>query len=158
MAGRERKLTINAEELEAALLDSEDSDSDLYAENGFLRQTLGEAFDIAAAKGCFVRIPGPRELFIDIDSEEANANFERLLKACPGDLVERVDRTPSPSGRPGHYHIVVTIGRDLKSDSERVLLQACLGSDPMRELLSWRRIENGSDSASVSIFFEKAPQ
>lgn len=152
-------MTISTEELEAALLDSEDSDAgDDYEQKGFLRQTLEEAIDIASAKGCVVRIPGPRELFLDIDSEEANANFERLRKACPAGLIGRVDRTPSPSGRPGHYHIVVTLLRDLKSDSERVLLQACLGSDPMRELLSWRRIENGSDSASVSIFFEKAPQ
>ncbi len=128
---------------------------DEYAEKGFLRQTLDEAIEIATAKGCTVRIPGPRELFIDIDSVESGANFDRLLKACPSGLVQRVDRAPSPSRAPGHEHIVVTINRDLKGDSERVLLQAVLGSDPMRELLSWRRIENGSDSASVSIFFEK---
>jgi hypothetical protein len=149
---------LDYEQLEAAaLLDAEDTGTDdEYGESGFLRQTLEEAFEIAAGKGCVVRVPGPRELFIDIDSDEANVSFERLRKACPADLIDRVDRTPSPSGRPGHYHIVVRLNRDLRDDRERVLLQAVLGSDPMRELLSWRRIENGSDSASVSIFFEKA--
>ncbi len=149
-------MSVTTEELEAALLDSEDSGTqDEYEAKGFLRQTLAEALAIAAEKGCVVRVPGPRELFIDIDSEEANANFERLLKACPPGLVERFERAPSPSGAPGHYHVVVLLSRDVKSDTERVLLQAVLGSDPMRELLSWRRIENGSDSASVSIFFER---
>lgn len=146
-------------EAEVALLDAEDPGPQdaTYEEQGFLRQTLAEAIEIAAEKGCVVRIPGPRELFLDIDSEDANANFDRLLKALLAGFVQRVDRAPSPSGSPGHEHIVVTLNRDLKGDTERVLLQAALGSDPMRELLSWRRIENGSDSASVSIFFEKAP-
>lgn len=131
-------------------------DADEYEERGFLRQTLEEAVVIAAAKGCVVRIPGPRELFIDIDSEEASERFDGLLKAFPPGLVELVKTTTSPSGRPGHEHIVVTLSRDVRDDRERVLLQAVLGSDTMRELLSWRRIENGSDSASVSIFFEKS--
>jgi len=132
-------------------------EADSYAEHGFLRQTFEEAVEIAAAKGCVVRVPGPRELFIDIDSEAAHDSFERLRKAFPPGLIASEVRTRSPSGNPWHFHIVATLSRDLQDDRERVMLQAFLGSDPMRELLSWRRIENGSDSAAVSLFFEKAP-
>ena len=124
--------------------------------DGFLRQTFAEAVALAGVKGCYVRTPGPRELFIDIDSEEANARFKRQLGALPTDFVERVESTPSPSGAPGRYHKVVTIARDVKGETERVLLQAALGSDLMRELLSWRRIDNGSEAKAVSLFFEKA--
>lgn len=135
----------------------DDAADEPYDGQGLLRETYEEAVAIAAAKGCVVRVPGPRELFIDIDSEEANNTFDRLRKACPSGLIQSVSRAPSPSGRPGHYHIVATLERDVEDDCERVMLQALLGSDPMRELLSWRRIQNGSDSAAVSLFFEKAP-
>ena len=42
--------------------------------------------------------------------------------------------------------------RDVVSEMERCLLQALLGSDPKRELLSWNRI----GAEVVTCFFEKA--
>jgi hypothetical protein len=53
--------------------------------------------------------------------------------------------------------VVVTLDRPVRDACERVMLQALLGSDPMRELLSLERIQNGSDDDAVSVFFERAP-
>lgn len=43
----------------------------------------------------------------------------------------------------------------LRDETERVMLQALLGSDPMRELLAWRRLQLGAESDSISCFFER---
>ena len=60
---------------------------------------------------------------------------------------------PSPSGRPGRHHVVVTMPRPV-SPMERIALQAILGSDPIREMLSWFRIERGIEEPTI--FFEIA--
>jgi hypothetical protein len=65
--------------------------------------------------------------------------------------------TTSPSGEPGHAHVVVTLERPVRDMRERIMLQALLGSDPMRELLSWRRLEDGADEDAISLFFERIP-
>ena len=130
-----------------------DIETDPY--DGFLHRTYDEAVDIATAKGLVVRAPGPRELFIDIDSNSQYETFQSQLNAMPRGLVYSWSQSKSPSGDAGHWHVVVTLSRDISSDLERILLQSLLGSDPMRELLSWRRVEDGSDSDAVSLFFEK---
>jgi hypothetical protein len=58
---------------------------------------------------------------------------------------------PSPSRAPWHYHITVTLGRKL-SNLERIALQSVAGSDPMRELMSFRRACRGD--SDPTLFFE----
>lgn len=127
--------------------------SDPY--DGFLHRTRAEAEKIAALQGCIVRAPLPKELFVDIDTPEQYETFLKQMKAFPKGLIVKSRESSSPSGTPGKLHVVVTLSRSVTDEVERVLLQALLGSDPMRELLSWRRIEDGSDNDAISLFFEK---
>lgn len=107
----------------------------------------------AEAKGCIIVKPQASELFVDIDTREQMETFDRniqVLQRREQAVITR--RTPSPSGADFHYHIVVRLARKLEP-MERVLLQAVLGSDPMRELLSWQRI--GYGDTCPTLFFEK---
>lgn len=125
--------------------------------DGFLRRTLAEAEVVAAAKGCVIRLPKTNELFLDIDSEAAAAESRRLIKVMYAhDQITADTWTPSPSGKPGRWHVVVVFHREVRDEYERVMLQAVLGSDPMRELLSWRRLGLGVGADAVSLFFERA--
>lgn len=125
--------------------------------DGFLRRTLAEAEEVAVSKGCVIRLPRPNELFLDIDSEEAADQARKLIKVAHAHAQISGDTwTTSPSGAPGHWHVVVVFHRDVRDEYERVLLQAVLGSDPMRELLSWRRLGLGVAANAVSLFFERA--
>lgn len=122
--------------------------------------TLEAAEKAAAAKGLVVVIPKANELFVDIDSAEDFAVFEkhveRLQAASHQELGCAVlDYRVTPSNSGGERrHAVVTLSRDVKSDVERCLLQACLGSDRLRELLSWVRIESGV-RVHPTVFFER---
>lgn len=116
--------------------------------------TLAEVIPRAQAKGCTVSWPAANELYIDIDSFEAmlrhNALFgifrrhEKCSRVC----------TPSPSGALGHYHVRIELDRDVNM-AERLMLQAMLGSDPTRELLSYFRMTHGAEEEVVTLFFEK---
>jgi hypothetical protein len=108
----------------------------------------------AAERGCIVVVPGVRELFIDIDNDAQHETFNKNIE-----IVKRIEsgaqvrRARSPSGEQGHWHIVVTLKRDLKDEAERIMLQSILGSDPMREALSWQRLQAGDKQPTL--FFEK---
>ena len=101
--------------------------------------------------------PEPDQLFLDIDSKEAMTAHNRLW-----DIFLRVvpDATrsfaASPSKRVGHSHVTVRLGRPVMSVAERVMLQALLGSDSVREILSWERFRSGCEDKVVTVFFEKA--
>ena len=114
--------------------------------------TYAQCMDEADKRGLDVRVPKNNELFIDIDSEELTT-FHRQLAV----FLKRTDAAwsvrPSPSGKPYHVHIVVTLTKRTVTNGERILLQAVLGSDPMRELLSWERI--GIGDPHPTLFFEK---
>ena len=110
------------------------------------------AAEQAKAKGCKVVVPKSNELFVDIDCEE---DLERSRKYLVH--IQRMEKcsyriTESPSGRPGRYHVVVTLERDVEP-MERILLQALLGSDRVREVLSWQRLRRGEKLPTL--FFEK---
>jgi hypothetical protein len=118
-----------------------------------LRNTYEDAVEVAKAKGCCVIEPGARELFVDIDSDTDLAIFSahvaRLQQQEPLTYIVRT----SPSGEAGHYHATVMLGRDITSEEERLLLQAVLGSDRMREMLGWMRFKKTGRAGSL--FFEK---
>jgi hypothetical protein len=113
--------------------------------------------------GLVVRYPAPNELFIDIDSLAALDAFDGLFgifcehywgrapaETDPVKLLEAPAfvKTVSPSGKPGRYHIVVTLPREVASQKERIIWQALLGSDTTREALAYF-------VDSRSCFFEK---
>jgi len=121
------------------------------------------AFKDAEAKGCIVVTPAANELFVDIDSQEAMFVFQRtwaIVREKENLGPNQYRQTPSPSGEPFHYHIVIELRRDLPPGGagmcERILLQCLLGSDPMREALSWKRV--GLGDITPTLFFEKKPE
>ncbi len=110
------------------------------------------AEEAAEKKGLVVVTPAANELFLDIDSAEDAALFDKHVKIF-GTLVESVRRAPSPSGLPGREHITVTLVRNVDGPEERIALQAVLGSDRLHEALSLARAFGGAETPTV--FFEK---
>jgi len=122
----------------------------IYLRTAYDADTIESAAAKAKSLGRVVTFPRPNELFLDIDSEIAMRRFVRGVTRLSG--VTYLVR-PSPSGRPGRHHVVVTMPRPV-SPMERIALQAILGSDPIREMLSWFRIERGIEEPTI--FFEIA--
>lgn len=107
----------------------------------------------AAAKGLVVVLPGPCELFVDIDCAEDLVAFEKSIAVLDTDGAWTVVRRPSPSGRPGRFHVVITLERPVKDAFERIMLQAILGSDRLHESLSYQAAARGV--ANPTVFFER---
>ena len=107
-------------------------------------------------EGEVIRLPQPNELLIDIDSEESLKNFEATFAKFDLHVMRilTVVRYPSRSGGTGlpQEHVVLTLERDI-TPTERVMFQAFLGSDPMRELLSYVRILN--DDPGPTLFVDR---
>jgi hypothetical protein len=106
----------------------------------------------ADTRGHVIVSPGPRELFVDIDTPESEGRFNRGLQFL-AKIVEKTELRPSPSGKDGRKHGYVTINRDVRDEYERVLLQCLLGSDLTHEGCSWSELNAGH--TNVTIFFEK---
>jgi|ERR1700722_139612 len=113
------------------------------------------AFKEAEERGCVVVVPKANELFVDIDTKEQFDMFTRCLEVLRRTEKCTATWTESPSGEPHHFHMIVSLERDVKDPLERITLQACLGSDPMREMLSWQRYKCGDNVPTL--FFEKKP-
>lgn len=114
----------------------------------------------AKAMGFEILIPKANELFIDIDSmddwEWFSNNFASLssfivTKYPEWDILSAISDTESKSGE-GHRHIIVTLPFDM-DDWQRIAMQAVLGSDRKRELLSCGRVISGNLPATL--FAEK---
>lgn len=109
----------------------------------------------AEANGHTVVFPAVNQLQIDIDDEAGyaiySANLELLQRYYH---TESIIETPSKSG--GHCrHITITLRENLRSDTERIVLQACLGSDLKREFLSFARVLHRD--AHPTLFIEDSP-
>lgn len=115
-------------------------------------RTPAELEEYAAEKGRRVVYPTDHELFIDIDSRAAMAQFAKQWLVFEQTHQASFRVAPSPSGRDGRYHVTVTLGQPVRDARERILLQALLGSDIEHELLSLRDLEAGSTIPTV--FFE----
>lgn len=96
--------------------------------------------DLAARRGCYVEPSDDLTLQIDLDDPEDLQVFDRtmaiLAKMEPA-LVRGATTAPSKSGE--GYHVRVRLNEPLDV-RDRILLQACLGSDVKREMISWCRV------------------
>lgn len=112
------------------------------------------ALDRALDEGLRVKVPEAYELLVDIDSEEDFVSFQERYQMLSGlGLVSGYDKTPSKSGNPGRYHIVVKTMSVRLTPVDRIALQAILGSDYKREANSYRRYVDGDPIPTL--FFEK---
>jgi hypothetical protein len=102
--------------------------------------------EYANANGLEIVIPGPKELFIDLDSEQSYELFKNQLEVLQQFFEAGIARDePSRSGLP-HRHIVVTVAvpknegtNGVPSEMEKMALQTMLGSDRRCEILRYMR-------------------
>lgn len=92
---------------------------------------------LAKKLGKVVVLPKKNELFIDVDDDGTALEVACAVAASIG-LGLIVTRKVA-SKTPGHFHVYIEAPREL-TPVLRIALQACLGSDRKRELLSLARI------------------
>ncbi len=110
----------------------------------------------AGERGHALKYPAANELFLDIDSFEALGRFHAAVaqnKYLQSIYVSSETHT-SPSGKAGRFHVVVKLNK-VVDKFERITLQALLGSDLAREILSYQEAQAGCTTPTV--FFEKEP-
>lgn len=106
------------------------------------------------AQGYAIVLPKPNELQIDIDTDEQFAIFERASESMARNWwldsgMYSIEINPSKSGLPSR-HVTITLPFDV-TPWQRVALQASLGSDPMRELLSSIRLMKGDVAPTLFV-------
>lgn len=113
------------------------------------------AIEKAKKDGNTVVLPEPNQLLIDVDDP---ADLAKLFELFP--ILTRSFKLAkwvmTPSKGASRYHVVMTLDRAF-NDTERILLQACLGSDRKRELLSFVRVTKGDPHPSLLIEPGAAP-
>lgn len=109
--------------------------------------------EIAKATGQEIVEPKPNQLLIDIDTEEQAVRFKAGIDMLM-QLGIKCSYSVVDSKTAGHKHVTVELDINL-TDHERVILQACLGSDPRRELYSFMRLRLGM--AKPIILFRGKP-
>jgi hypothetical protein len=119
---------------------------------GATQESLDQAIARAESEGKTVVRPGPNQLLLDLDTEQAIRLFWLMIE----DLEENfgatvVDRWTSSSGR--GLHVVVQLDREV-TEAEAIALQAACGSDPLREMLAIACLKNGC--ASPRVLFKPA--
>lgn len=96
--------------------------------------SLQIAVDVARSKGQEVVFGDSHHLLLDIDSKEALAHYESFMEMLKD--LELVEESRWSSKSLGHLHIIVQSKKYALTVSERIALQACLGSDLKHEALS----------------------
>ena len=116
--------------------------------------SIAEAYKKAEAAGYDVLLPADDELFIDLDNTVDASLFDSYITILQHFYeAVQVRRTPSPSGDIGKEHVVIKMGININPE-QRILLQACLGSDRKRELLGWIMHDSFKEK-TPTLFFEK---
>jgi len=100
-------------------------------------QFQDESLD-AELRGFNVVLGDDHTLLLDMDGPLNEVTFARASELFG---LVKVDEWPSKSGLP-HRHVVVRTEYVLSVEA-RIALQAIVGSDPMRELMSLARARNG---------------
>jgi hypothetical protein len=96
--------------------------------------------------------PKPNELFIDIDHPESFKIYNFYKPKIDQMYGRFLEDKLTQSKTEGHYHIILKLPYDTEV-MERLFLQRLLGSDPLREYLSYRRVIEGIEMPIL--FFEK---
>lgn len=100
-----------------------------------------------------------REVFTPCALDELQIDLDRPHARIPAKLLrlvrEHVYTSPPvyTRSKSGNTHVSITLLKPM-SQIERLFLQTALGSDPVRELLSWGRVRNGCPYPTL--FFEKS--
>lgn len=96
--------------------------------------------------------PTDWEIQLDIDNEHSYLLFNNQIRIARQYLsIVGIEEHPSKSGLPKR-HITITLDYKV-TPLERIALQACLGSDRIRELLGFMRLN--LKQTNPTCFFEK---
>lgn len=132
-----------------------------------------KVFSAAERLGCEVVVAGQNELQIDLDqpwpfgtrpylrakksaihTKAIDLFDEKIWWSLNGEI--NVTALRAWESRGGNTHVVLTLDREY-SDFERIAFQTMLGSDPVCELLNWKRVVDGSDNP-ITLFKPRQPQ
>ena len=98
-------------------------------------------------EGCEVVLPEEQEIQLDLDTSFAVQQAKRAVAICNSHGV-KAELVRTTRSRHGRAHMYVRFERAL-TPLERIALQACFASDPIRELLSLLRVWKGIENPSV---------
>jgi hypothetical protein len=119
----------------------------------FIAPNSQRAIEQAKAEKLDVVFPEKNQLQLDIDNDTAYAVYKAHYDIVDGYWgIEYANEQPSRSGTPGKKHITVTLTVEV-SNKDRIALQAFLGSDLKREVLSFIQEEDGDPHPTL--FLEK---
>ena len=110
------------------------------------------AEDLAVKENLTVVYPGDDEVLIDIDNEHSFQVYMKHMQVISkhlGILSENVQ--PSRNKKEGR-HVTLRMKSPV-TELERIAIQACLGSDRMRETLGFIQYKNGDPHPTL--FLEK---
>ena len=116
------------------------------ADEEYLIHDIAQAREDAEAKGFEVVGGDPLLLLLDMDSAESLKQFGKLSAKASEMFGATVHQTWF--SKSGNVHIVMALKEPLAA-AERVALQACLGSDHLRELLAVARLAAGIEEPSM---------
>jgi hypothetical protein len=126
---------------EVEILFSEHPDYANENREAYVQEMLDTGFTIV--------YPKANELQIDIDTEEAFAEFKHRVKSLVKEYKVKIKINPSRHGLPGR-HATITLPFDV-TEVERIAWQSVLGSDPVRELLSMLRLQRGDSVPTLFV-------
>lgn len=108
----------------------------------------------ADALDCDLIVGDERMLLLDLDNQQALDTYIRNI----GMFYEQysAERTERWTSRHGRTHMVVHLTNPVPDVATRLLLQAALGSDPTRELATWRDHSRGYKTPNV-LFKPRVP-
>lgn len=106
--------------------------------------------EVAKARGLVLVLPEPDQIFIDLDDRQDRKVLDAMLETltCNGIAVWVEKETKSQGG---NAHVYLRFPTPLNPIT-RIALQACLGSDRTRELLSLLRIFKKMDRPPTAFF------
>ena len=96
-------------------------------------------------------LPEPRQLQLDIDSPTLPESYTEQLYIL--NQINPVVMESTTKSKSGNLHVYITLTNDI-TPIERVMLQACMGSDIKRELLTYRNLLD-SGNERPQFLFEK---
>lgn len=119
----------------------------MSAESTLTKEAVELAASIAEAHGFIVVRGDAWTLLLDLDTEQQRAQYEAVMPHFEQNYaVEEIESWPSKSG---NRHTRLKLYTPISEPAMRYALQAALGSDPVKELLSIVRLRNGVPEPSM---------
>ena len=117
------------------------------SDGGLTPQEFVQENNKAEADGMAVRHANAKTLLMDLDDPIAIERFRRFMPKLDELFGAKVTEEYESRSGAGHLHVVIEMDEPFPA-AFRIALQAVMGSDPLREFLSLRRLANGVEEPS----------